>query len=100
VAVKETICEAIAGKNLLRFNYHNYDRIVEPHLLGRDKAGDDILSAYLVGGFTESGGSRHWRRYLVKEIRFLTKLKERFDHPRDGYNPCDPWVVTIHCRLQ
>jgi hypothetical protein len=46
----EVICEAIRGKNLLRFNYQSHDRIVEPHLLGQDSSGNEILSGYLVGG--------------------------------------------------
>lgn len=95
----EVICEAIRGKNLLIFNYQGHDRIVEPHLLGQDSSGNEILSAYLVGGFSRSGGSRRWRRYFVNEMRSLTKLDEQFDPPRPGYNSSDPWVVTIRCRV-
>ena len=34
----EVICEAIRGKNLLRFFYQGHDRIVEPHLQGQDSS--------------------------------------------------------------
>ena len=95
----EVICEAIRGKNLLRFNYQGNDRIVEPHLLGQDRSGNEILSAYLVGGFSRSADSRRWRRYFVKQMRSLTKLEEQFDHPRAGYNSSDPSVVIIRCRV-
>jgi hypothetical protein len=99
VSVKEVICEAIKKKNLLRFQYHKYDRVVEPHLLGQNKANNYVLSAYLVGGFTKSADPRHWRRYLVKDIRFLTKLNQRFERSRKGYNPNDPTMAKIYCRL-
>ena len=99
MSVKEVICEAIKKKNLLRFKYHNYDRVVEPHLLGRDKANNDVLSAYMVGGFTKSADPRYWRRYMVKDIRFLTKLNQRFERARKGYNPNDLTMAKIYCRL-
>ncbi len=99
MSLREVICEAINNKNLLRFEYHNYDRIVEPHLLGRDKSDNDVLSAYLVGGFTKSSDPRYWRRYLLKDIRSLMKLNQRFEGSRRGYNPNDPTMAEIHCRL-
>jgi hypothetical protein len=100
VAIKDTICEAIADRRLLQFNYHGHNRVVEPHLLGQDRSGNDVLSAYFVSGFTESSHSRRWRRYFVNDIQDLTGLAKRFDGPREGYNSSDPSFVRIHCCLE
>lgn len=100
MAIKDVICEAIASKRLLQFNYHGHNRVVEPHLLGQDRSGNDVLCAYFIGGFTQSSLSRRWRRYFVKEIHDLTELAERFDGPREGYDSGDPSFHRIHCCLE
>jgi hypothetical protein len=97
--MKNQICEAIKDKRLLQFQYDNFVRVVEPHILGRNASGNDVLSAYLVRGYTESDRKPYWRRYLLSEIRNLTVLDEEFPGPRKGYNPRDKTMEYIYCRL-
>lgn len=97
--MKDIICEAIKTKKLLQFRYDNRIRVVEPHLLGRNSAGHDALSAYLVRGYTESDSRPFWRLYLVLEMKGLSVLDESFAEPRKGYNPKDKRMVRIYCRL-
>jgi hypothetical protein len=94
------ICEAINKKNLLQFSYDDLTRIVEPYLFGRKTSGNDVLSAYLVGGYTESDNEPYWRNYVVEEMEFVIMLDETFTGAREGFNPNDSSMEVIHCRLQ
>jgi hypothetical protein len=97
---KDLICEAIRSKRLLQFSYGNYARVVEPHILGRDSAGHDVLSAYLVRGYSESRKQPYWRSYLLNDLKLLTILEETFARPRKGYNPKDPRMLKVYCSLE
>jgi hypothetical protein len=99
MVAKDLICEAIRRKRLLQFSYENHTRVVEPHILGRDAAGHDILSAYLVRGYSESRKQPYWRFYLLSDVKLLTMLDEHFPGPRKGYNPKDPRMLKVYCRL-
>jgi hypothetical protein len=93
------ICDAIEKRRLLQFTYDDEVRIVEPHLLGRKTSGKDALSAYLVGGYTESDRQPYWRNYTVEKMEFITMLDETFSGARHGYNPNDKTMEEIYCRL-
>jgi hypothetical protein len=93
------ICEAIEKKRLLQFSYDDLTRIVEPHLFGRKTSGNDVLSGYLVGGYTESDNEPYWRNFTVDNMEFVIMLDENFDNPRAGYNPNDNSMVEVYCRL-
>lgn len=93
------ICEAIEKKRLLQFSYDELTRIVEPHLFGRKTSGNDALSAYLVGGYTESDSAPYWRSFLVEKMEFVIMLDETFSGAREGYNAKDESMVEIYCKL-
>lgn len=96
---KDLICEAIRCKKLLQFSYGNHLRVVEPHILGKDSAGHDVLSAYIVRGYSESGKQPYWRFYLLSDLKALTRSTRPFG-PRKGYNPKDPRMMKVYCRLE
>jgi len=100
MVAKDLICEAIRCKKLLQFSYRNHIRVVEPHIFGRDSAGHDVLSAYLVRGYSESRKQPYWRFYLLSDLKVLTTLDETFSGPRKGYNPKDPRMLKVYCRLE
>lgn len=97
--LKQLICEAIAKKRLLQFRYRDLVRVVEPHLLGRDTADNDALSAYLVRGYTKTSRKPYWRLYLLSDMHVVSLLDECFPGPRKGYNPRDKHMTKIYCRL-
>jgi hypothetical protein len=97
--INQTICEAIARRKLLQFSYDDLTRIVEPHLLGRKTSGNDVLSAYMIEGYTESDHDPYWRNYAVEKIEFMIVLDETFEGAREGYNPEDQSMEEIYCRL-
>src|SRR6266480_4021336 len=100
MGAKDLICGAIRCKKLLQFSYGNRTRVVEPHILGRDSAGHDILSAYLVRGYSESRKQPSWRFYLLSDVTLPAMLDETFSGPRKSYNPKDPRMLKIYCRLE
>lgn len=75
-------------------------RVVEPHILGVNSAGHDVLSAYLVRGYSESRKQPYWRFYLLSDLTLVAMLDETFSGPRKGYNAGDPRLVKIYCRLE
>ena len=94
------ICDAIRGRRLLRFVYEGYERIVEPHLHGINSANHEMLSAYLVGGWSATETEPGWRNYLVREMHDVQALAESFAGPREGYNPESAQVRQVFCRLE
>lgn len=93
------VCDAIRARRLLRFVYDGYERVVEPHAYGVNTAGHEAVSAWLVGGWSASAPEPGWRTFLVDGMRDVAALAERFDGPRAGYDPDDPRLVRVHCRL-
>ena len=93
------ICDAIRAKRLIRFIYEGYERIVEPHLHGINSANHEMLSGWLVGGWSESRPEPGWRNYLVRDMHDVHALADTFEGPRPRYNAFDPQVRQVFCRL-
>ena len=91
------ICDAIRARRLLRFVYEGYERVVEPHLYGINTASHEMLSCFLVGGWSSSDTEPGWRNYLVREMHDVHALAEPF-LPRHDFNPEDPAFRQVYCR--
>ena len=92
---RDIICEAIDKKLDVSIVYLGSKRSVEPHILGYNAKGSLILSAWQVSG----GSGQGWRDYFVDKISNIALGKTHF-HARPGYNPNDPTLSQIVCRLQ
>lgn len=77
--------QAIAEKRLVQFVYKGEVRVVEPHMLAHNELNHLSLSAWWVGGYSQSGASPHWREYLLSEISGVHLLTGTFEKPRPGY---------------
>ena len=73
---------AIANKEVVKFFYHGYERIAEPHVYGR-KGGKIQVLFYQIGGGSSSGGLPQWRRMDVDEMSGLQTTGQHFQGPRD-----------------
>ncbi len=82
-----TIKEAIRGGSRVRVLLRTGERVVEPHLLGRNKRGDTLVRVYQVQGPASAGG---WQLLRLDEIEQAVETGERFRQPRPGYKPRDP----------
>jgi hypothetical protein len=84
----DVICEAIKQRLLIQF-YYTGDKVagtpvVEPHMVAYNRRDHLALSAWFLGGATESGGVG-WREYLLQEMSDIVMLNEQFGGPRPGY---------------
>ena len=93
------LCDAIRARRLLRFVYEGYERIVEPHAYGINTQNHEMLSCYLVGGWSASKPEAGWRNYLVREMHDVHVLAEPFTAARPGFNPQDDAFRQVYCRL-
>ena len=86
MGTKETITQAITEKRLLQFYYDGGTRVVEPHQLAYNEATQIALSAYWVGGYSETRDtSTRWREYLIDQMSAVVLKEESFAGPRPGY---------------
>ena len=94
------ICDAIRARRLLRFVYDGYERVVEPHHYGVNGAGHEVLSGWLVSGWSSSDPEPGWRTYLIDQMQGTAALAESFSGTREGYNPNDSRMVRVYCRIE
>jgi predicted DNA-binding transcriptional regulator YafY len=94
------ICEAISKKRVIKFYYEGLERIVQPHVYGKNKTtGKEFLRGYQVGGYSSSGKIPGWRLFDVSKISEIELTDETFDNPAPGYNRNDPQISHIYCRI-
>jgi hypothetical protein len=96
----DLICDAIHSRRLLRFVYDGYERIIEPHSHGINSANHEVVSGWLVGGWTKTDTEPGWRNYLVRDMYDVHVLAESFSGPRPGFNPHTPRIRQIFCQLE
>jgi len=95
------ICDAIAARRRLRFVYEGYERVVEPHVYGVNTQDHEMVSAWLVAGWSASTPEPGWRNYLVGDMADVQVLSTPFEAgARPGYNPDDPAFRQVFCRLE
>jgi len=98
--MNQLICEAIKSKRVLKFIYEGFERIVEPHTYGVHKdTGNEVLSAYQIGGYSSSGKIPYWRLYVVSKISDLQITNDTFSQPRPGYKKGDSRMSKIFCEI-
>ncbi len=98
--MNDIVCNAIRARRLLRFVYDGYERIIEPHIHGINTANHEMVSGWLVGGWTATNAEQGWRNYLVREMADLHALAEEFPRPRPGYKANDRGYGQVFCRLE
>jgi predicted DNA-binding transcriptional regulator YafY len=76
-AVHRLILTAVHERRLLRFCYHDKDRIVEPHDYGMQK-GTANLFTYQVAGDSGSSPLPDWRKFAVLSMLRVELLDEAF----------------------
>lgn len=93
------VCGAVGLRRRVRFNYGGRDRVVEPYLCGRDRHGNDLLTAWQVEGASSSGPPQGWRTYRLDQVFDLEVLGDRFGSPRPGFVSTDDRMSFIHCQF-
>ena len=87
--VEEVITKAIKTRRTVVLHYEHRDadgpQVVEPHLLGRTKSGEQMLSAWFLRSIPKSVKGPGWQLYQVKNIR-SAELSDHFEWPRPDYD--------------
>lgn len=91
----DALSSMIDEMRIITFEYKGSTRTVEPHLIGVNKAGHLVLSAFQISGGSEAS----WRWFLLDQISNLSELSEHFDRPRPGYNENDSTMDRIIHRI-
>jgi hypothetical protein len=93
------LCQAIRRRQLLMFGYGDSVRVVEPHMYGVTTAGNQALSAWLRPGHSRTQPEGGWRMFLISEMREVQALDDTFAGPHAGFNPRDPHMPEVYCRV-
>lgn len=87
----QIICGAINTRHVIRFYYTGTEapghRLVEPHMIAYNRKNNLVLSAWFLGGESESQEGQGWREYLIEEIAQVTVMPTQFAAARPGYKP-------------
>lgn len=93
------ICGAIQRRVLMMFAYADAVRVVEPHLCGVNSAGNVVLSAWMIAGYSRSSPDGGWRTFMLERMWAAQTLPQRFESAREGYNPSAMHMQRIICAL-
>lgn len=95
---RDLLCRAIAEKYLVQFKYDGRSRIVEPFCCGISSADSYILRGFQIRG-TDKTKPHCWRLYELSEMSQLSITQHSFNGKRKEYNPEDPAMTKIFCRI-
>ena len=95
----DLLCAAIRDRSVVHLRYDWGHRVVEPHVYGRTKDGQELLRAFQTGGESESRQSTGWKLFRVDEIENIHLPGGKFMRPRPEYKRQDPAIKTIYAQL-
>jgi hypothetical protein len=97
------LCEAIAARRPLSFDYRGGRRTVEPFCLGLVQPGrrrNVSLLCYQTGGYAELAAEVGWKLYRAWDIEDPAAGGEEFPGDRPGYDPDRLPMYRVYCRVE
>ncbi|WP_316859597.1 hypothetical protein [uncultured Cohaesibacter sp.] len=91
-------CQALNYHDVLKINYHGYDREVEVHAVGKTLRGNEIMYVYQTAGGARNG-NLGWKRMLLEDARFIDTISGASRAPRSGYDEEDSHIHDSVCAL-
>ena len=91
------ICRAIRERRLLRFGSEGSVREVEPYCHGFSRESHELIRGYQVAGISRSGEPIGWKTFRVDRMSAVAVTFTTFPADRDGYDPADNRMATLHC---
>ncbi|MHC2990383.1 hypothetical protein OB13_01840 [Pontibacter sp. HJ8] len=95
----EDLSGAIGARRLIQLSYENKILVVEPHLVGKNKADEDCLYGWISVGVEPHKAETGWRVFLLKNISHFKLLEKSFSKARPGYDPYDNRMNRIYYRF-
>lgn len=94
-----SICDAIAERKNVTFDYDGHHRVVQPAAHGpHATTGNDVLRGYQIAGSGKTRSVPFWDLFLVAKITNFRVLDERFQADPPGYAKGDKHI-DVHCEL-
>jgi WYL domain-containing protein len=93
-------CDAIRARRLVRFAYGGYERVIEPHAYGITRDGHELLTGWLVSGWSASAPGQGWLTYRIDQISDAVATSQSFTAPRRRYRFNDPRLQAVYCQLE
>ena len=94
-----TLVSSIKNRDVLRFSYEGYERIVEPQTYGMSFTGRYVLRALQASGASGSGQTRIAKLFDVAKISELQKTGEKFSQALPSHNPQDSAMKVVFATL-
>lgn len=95
--MNHTICDAIARRRLIRFDYNGLTRTVEPYAHGFNAKRHEAIRGFQVAGGSRSDDAAGWRFFIVAEMSNLAVLAKEFRVERPGHNEAARALIVVHC---
>lgn len=95
----DLLCNAIRDRSVVHLRYDWGHRVVEPHVYGRSRDGQELLRAFQTGGHSESGEPHGWKLFRVDEIQNVHLPGGKFKGPRPEYKRKDPAISRVYAQL-
>nr|WP_321457445.1 hypothetical protein [uncultured Cohaesibacter sp.] len=89
-------CEALKNHDVLKINYHGYDREVEVHAVGKTLRGNELMYVYQTKGGARSG-ELGWKRMKVDDAKFIGTINGAAKTPRSDYRAEENGLHDISC---
>jgi len=90
---------AIKDKQILVVVYKGLPRIIEPHIVGAAKNGNEYLRCFQTGG-TSCTDEYGWKIMNFENIQLVSLLPNQyFPNARYDFNRNDPVITNIHATL-
>ena len=84
---RETILRALEDRRVLQITYGTGAmRVIQPHAILRKPDGTELVEAYQVRGFSDSGADHGWRHFNIGDISHAEPMEEYFE-PRRDFKP-------------
>jgi predicted DNA-binding transcriptional regulator YafY len=91
------ICRAIRERRVLRFNYEGGAREIEPYCHGFSRESQELVRGYQIAGVSRSGEPVGWKTFRVDRMADVAVTFATFPAERDGYDPAENRMATVHC---
>jgi hypothetical protein len=95
---RDLLCRAVANKFIVQFKYDGRSRIVEPFACGVSTAGNYVLRGFQIRG-SDKTKPLCWRIYELSAMSQLSITQHNFKGKREDYNPQDPLITEVFCRI-
>ena len=95
--MNQTIIEAIENQQLIEFYYDGELRVVQPYCYGVSKAGNDVLRAFQVDGYSSSN-KMWWKMYTLSKMQQIQIMEDTFN-PRNDYKRRDKDMMKIYIEI-